>query len=136
MKTEPLLPSDIELTELISKVGDWLLLAVYRLLNITSVGVPRLLWLLTIVSTLCLLLLLLELVVPCETWGEELRRRSASCISSCGRVWGTVISLGLSGRILSTFRGLLLGPGRGQVIDLHGWVELRRLPLRTPRRGF
>jgi len=71
LKAESLLPSNIKLAELISKAGDWLLLlllllllAVSGLLDITSISVPRLLWLLSIVSTLCLLLLLLELVLP------------------------------------------------------------------------
>lgn len=64
LKTESLVPSDIKLTELISKVGDWLLLAVSGLLTIASIGVPRLLRLLAIVYTLRLLLLLLELIIP------------------------------------------------------------------------
>lgn len=65
LKTESLLPCDTKLTELFSKVGDRLLLAVSRLLlAITSIGVPGLLRLLAVVSTLLLLLLLLELVIP------------------------------------------------------------------------
>ena len=68
MKAESLLPSNIKLAKLISKAGDWLLLllllAVSGLLAITSIGKPRLLWLLSIVSTLRLLLLLLKLVLP------------------------------------------------------------------------
>jgi hypothetical protein len=135
LKTESLLPSDIELAKLISKVGDWLLLAVSRLLAIASIGVPGLLWLLAIVPTLRLLLLLLELAIPSETGSEQLWGRSTSCISSCSRVRGTVIRLRLSGGVLSTFR-LMLGSSRGQVIDWHGWAELRRLPLRVASCGF
>ena len=129
--------SNIELAELISEVGDWLLLAVHRLLAITSVGVPRLLWLLAIVSALrlllLLLLLLLELVIPSETRSKKLRGRTTSCVSSCSRVWGTIISRGLSGSVLSTFRVLRLGLSGGYIIDWHRWSELWRLPLRTAR---
>lgn len=130
------MPSDIKLTELISKVSDWLLLAISRLLCITSIGVPRLLWLLTIVSTLCLLLLLLELIFPSQTGSEQLRGRPASCIPGCGRILTTVISLRLSGSVLSTFRVLWLCSGGGQVIDGYGWPEFWRFPLRVARRGF
>lgn len=122
MESESLLPSDIELAELVGKVGDWLLLAISRLL--------------TVVSTLSLLLLLLELVIPREARGEELRRRSSGRIRRCSRVRTTVISLRLAGSVLSTFRRVWLGPARRQVIGLHGWSELGGFPLRTTRRSF
>ena len=146
MEAESLLPSNIELAKLISKTGDRLLLGVSGLLGIASIGVPRLLWLLSIVSTLrlllllllqlLLLLLLLELVLSSQTGGEQLGGRPAGCIPSCSRIRGAVVSLSLSGSILSTFRVLWLGSSRGQIIDWNGWSKLWRLPLRMARRGF
>jgi hypothetical protein len=96
LESDSLLSSDIELAELINKVGDWLLLAIYRLLSIVST------------LRLLLLLLLLELAIPSEARSKELRR-PAGWMRRYGRIWGAVISLRLSWSVLPTLRLLRLG---------------------------
>ena len=120
LESESLLSSDIELAELIRKVGGRLLLAVCRLLRIVST-----------LRLLLLLLLLLKLVIPSKARSKELRRW-AGWIHGCSRIWTTVISLRLPRGVLPTFRVLRLG----QVVDWHRWTELGWFPLRVARCGF
>lgn len=152
VKLELFLSTQAHLIELTCKSIDtrlnkmWLLLL---LLLIIRFEIRRLLQGLAEVGVLvtwswCLSLLILELIFRSETWGEELAAgrlglKSGSDISGIGSAFGgTVVGLGLAGRILTPLvvrlgRGWRGGAGRRRRRLL---VGNGGLPLGVSGRGF